>query len=57
MEMHCVLLVVLRKLPAVMRADAPSGEQLDRIVTELKQIGFGGPPAAIEHLRRRRLSS
>jgi hypothetical protein len=55
--MHCVLLVVLRKLPAVMRADAPSGEQLDRIVTELKQIGFGGPPAAIEHLRRRRLSS
>jgi AcrR family transcriptional regulator len=43
-------------LGAALSQSRPTGEQLDRIVTELKQIGFGGPPAAIEDPRRRRLS-
>jgi hypothetical protein len=31
-------------------------DQLDRIVTEVKLIGFGRPSGAIEDPRRRRLS-
>ena len=42
-------------LGAALSQSRPTGEQLDRIVTELKQIGFGGPPTAIEDPRRRRL--
>jgi hypothetical protein len=43
-------------LGAALSQGRPTGEQLDRIVTELKQIAFAGPPAAIEAPRPRRLS-
>jgi AcrR family transcriptional regulator len=43
-------------LGAALSRSRPTGEQLDRIITELKQIGFGGPPAPIGAPRRRRLS-
>ena len=41
-------------LGAALSQSRPTGEQLDRMVTELKQIGFG-MPAAIEDRRSRRL--
>jgi AcrR family transcriptional regulator len=43
-------------LGAALSQSRLTGEQLDRIVTELKQIGFGGPAAAIQDPRRRRRS-
>jgi AcrR family transcriptional regulator len=42
-------------LGAALSPSRLTDEQLDRIVAELKQIGLGGPPAAIEAPRRRRL--
>jgi AcrR family transcriptional regulator len=43
-------------LGAALSQTRPTGKQLDQIVTELKQIAFGGPPAAIEDSRWRRSS-
>jgi AcrR family transcriptional regulator len=42
-------------LGAALSRSRPAGDQLDRMVTELKQIGFGGLGATIEAPRRRRL--
>src|SRR5262245_50357825 len=39
-------------LGAALSQSRPTGEQLDRIVGELKQIGFGAAPAAVAGLRR-----
>jgi AcrR family transcriptional regulator len=41
-------------LGAALSQSRPSGTQLNRIVTELKRIGFSRPAAAIEDPRRRR---
>jgi hypothetical protein len=41
-------------LGAALSQSRPTDDQLDRIVTEVKLIGFGGPPGAIENPRRRR---
>jgi AcrR family transcriptional regulator len=43
-------------LGAALSQVRPTRDQLDRIVTELKQIVFRGPAAATENPRRRRLS-
>jgi AcrR family transcriptional regulator len=43
-------------LGAALSRSRLAGEPLDRVVTELKQIAFGGPPAAIKGRRRHRLS-
>jgi AcrR family transcriptional regulator len=43
-------------LGAALSESRLTGVQLDRFVSELKQIGLGGLPAAIEAARRRRLS-
>jgi hypothetical protein len=43
-------------LGAALSQSRPTDDQLDRIVTEVKLIGLGGPPGAIEDPRRRRLS-
>jgi AcrR family transcriptional regulator len=42
-------------LGAALSQSRPTGEELDRVVTELKQIGLGGPPAVVAAPRRRRL--
>jgi AcrR family transcriptional regulator len=43
-------------LGAALSRSRATGEELNRIVTELKRIGFGRPPAASEAPRRRRVS-
>jgi AcrR family transcriptional regulator len=43
-------------LGAALSQSRATGEERDRIVTELKRIGFGRPPAARESPRRRRVS-
>jgi len=43
-------------LGAALSRSRLAGKPLDRVVTELKQIAFGGQPAAIEGSRRHRFS-
>ena len=43
-------------LGAALSQSRLTGKPLDRLVTELKQIAFGGPPATSEGSRRCRLS-
>jgi AcrR family transcriptional regulator len=43
-------------LGAALSQSRPSADQLERIVTEVKLIGFGAPPVAIEDPSRRRSS-